>query len=108
MTKNYTPKIKKKMTTRGMLIVFEGLDRSGKSTQVKLLHEALNSIGHKAEIWRYPNRTTSIGKLINNYLNKEIEMEDHAVHLLFSANRWDTVDKMKDALNNGVNLILDR
>ena len=91
-----------------MLIVFEGLDRSGKSTQVKLLHEALNSIGHNAEIWRYPNRTTSIGKLINNYLNKEIEMEDHAVHLLFSANRWETVDKMKDALNNGVNLILDR
>ncbi len=93
---------------RGMLIVFEGLDRSGKSTQVKLLHEALNSMNRQCEVWRYPNRTTSIGKLINSYLNKEIEMEDHAVHLLFSANRWETVGEMTTALNSGTNLILDR
>jgi dTMP kinase len=93
---------------RGMLIVFEGLDRSGKSTQVKLLHEALNSMNRQCEVWRYPNRTTNIGKLINSYLNKEIEMEDHAVHLLFSANRWETVGEMTTALNSGTNLILDR
>ncbi len=50
----------------------------------------------ESEVWRYPNRTTNIGKLINNYLSKEIELEDHAVHLLFSANRWETVDIMKE------------
>lgn len=96
------------MRSRGLLIVFEGLDRSGKSTQVKLLNEALNSMNQTSEIWRYPKRTTSIGKLINSYLNKEIEMEDHAVHLLFSANRWETVTEMKAALNSGTNLIMDR
>ncbi len=93
---------------RGMLIVFEGLDRSGKSTQVKLLNEALNSTNRYSEVWRYPNRNTSIGKLINSYLNKEIEMEDHAVHLLFSANRWETVNEMIKTLSNGTNLIMDR
>ena len=97
-----------KILPRGLLIVFEGLDRSGKSTQVKLLNEALNSSNLKSEIWRYPNRTTNIGKLINSYLCKEIEMEDHAVHLLFSANRWETVASMREKLNAGVNLILDR
>ena len=96
------------MRSRGLLIVFEGLDKSGKTTQSKLLCDALNSKSFPSESWRYPDRSTSIGKLINNYLCKQIELEDHAVHLLFSANRWETVDVMKQKLNSGVNLIVDR
>ena len=97
------------MKLRGALIVFEGLDRSGKSTQAKLLYEALigeNSM--KAELWSYPNRNTSIGKMINDYLQNKNELNDQAVHLLFSANRWETVDEMKKKLNMGCNLIVDR
>lgn len=30
-----------------------------------------------------------MGSLINKYLTKEIELDDRAVHLLFSANRWE-------------------
>ena len=96
------------MAHRGLLVVFEGLDRSGKSTQVKLLADALNLNKSKSEIWRYPNRSTSIGGLINDYLCKKIELDDHAVHLLFSANRWETVSQMKSKLNAGINLIVDR
>lgn len=96
------------MKSRGLLIVFEGLDKSGKSTQSKLLYDALNSHNLKSELWRFPNRTTTIGKLINSYLAKEIELEDHAVHLLFSANRWEQVNEMKEKLYNGINLIVDR
>ena len=36
---------------------------------------------------RFPDRTTSIGSLINSYLGCHSELEDHVVHLLFSANR---------------------
>ena len=32
-----------------------------------------------------------IGKMISDYLSQKTEMEDHAVHLLFTANRWETV-----------------
>lgn len=92
-----------------MLVVVEGLDRSGKSTQTKLLAEALNRASpQSAELWKYPNRDTSIGQLINDYLLKKIELEDHAVHLLFSANRWETVSSMKQKLNAGIHLIVDR
>jgi dTMP kinase len=37
----------------------------------------------------FPDRTTPIGKMIDNYLKGEAEQEDHVIHLLFSANRWE-------------------
>lgn len=36
-----------------------------------------------------PERTTTIGQLISSYLQKKSDLEDHTVHLLFSANRWE-------------------
>ena len=36
-------------------------------------------------------RSTEIGKLLSSYLEKKSEVEDHSVHLLFSANRWEHV-----------------
>ncbi|NXY76980.1 KTHY kinase, partial [Glareola pratincola] len=36
-----------------------------------------------------PERTTEIGRLISSYLLKEKNLEDHTIHLLFSANRWE-------------------
>lgn len=43
---------------RGALIVLEGCDRSGKSTQSKLLTEALKASGRKAELMRFPGLLT--------------------------------------------------
>lgn len=34
-------------------------------------------------------RTTPIGQMIDAYLKSSIEMDDNAIHLLFSANRWE-------------------
>jgi thymidylate kinase len=36
-----------------------------------------------------PDRTTSIGKMIDAYLRSESDLDDHAIHLLFAANRWE-------------------
>lgn len=36
-----------------------------------------------------PDRTTSIGQMIGGYLSGQSEQEDHVIHLLFSANRWE-------------------
>lgn len=74
---------------RGAFIVFEGADRAGKSTQCQMLVEHLQAQGVAAELWRFPDRTTPIGKMINSYLTSQSDIDDAAVHLLFSANRWE-------------------
>nr|XP_054114096.1 thymidylate kinase isoform X3 [Callithrix jacchus] len=76
---------------RGALIVLEGMDRAGKSTQSRKLVDALCALGHRAELLRFPERSTEIGKLLSSYLEKKSDLEDHSVHLLFSANRWEQV-----------------
>ncbi|XP_021779946.1 thymidylate kinase isoform X2 [Papio anubis] len=93
---------------RGALIVLEGMDRAGKSTQSRKLVETLCAAGHRAELLRFPERSTEIGKLLSSYLEKKSDVEDHAVHLLFSANRWEQVPLIKEKLSQGVTLIVDR
>ncbi|KAM9275066.1 thymidylate kinase isoform 3-T3 [Cariama cristata] len=93
---------------RGALIVLEGVDRAGKSTQSRRLVESLRAAGHPADLLRFPERTTEIGRLISSYLVKEKNLEDHTVHLLFSANRWELVPLMKEKLHQGTTLVVDR
>jgi len=93
---------------RGSLIILEGCDKSGKSTQCKKLVEYLNGQNKNAELWRFPERSTEIGKVIDSYISNKCELDDHAVHLLFSANRWEMVDSMTKKLNSGITLIVDR
>nr|XP_045367443.1 thymidylate kinase isoform X3 [Camelus bactrianus] len=53
-------------------------------------------------------RSTEIGKLLSSYLEKKSEVEDHSVHLLFSANRWEQVPLIKEKLGQGITLVVDR
>lgn len=91
----------KSVVKRGTLIVFEGCDRSGKTTTCKRLVEHLNSataptesqnnVKHLAKFMRFPDRSTEVGTAIDGYLRGQRELDDHVVHLLFSANRWEKV-----------------
>ena len=94
--------------SRGAFIVLEGLDRSGKTTQVETLARALEEKGHKTKVQRFPDRTTAIGKIIDAYLRNEIKLDDHAVHLLFCANRWEASTNLKETLLSGTTVICDR
>ncbi|XP_031403361.1 thymidylate kinase-like isoform X4 [Punica granatum] len=93
---------------RGALIVLEGLDRSGKTSQSSRLLSYLEGLGHSAELWRFPDRTTSVGKMISSYLSNESQLDDHTIHLLFSANRWEKKSLMEEKLKSGTSLIVDR
>jgi len=93
---------------RGALIVLEGLDRSGKSSQCLKLASSLTSEGFPVEAWRFPDRTTAMGKMISAYLSSKEDMDDRAIHLLFSANRWEKRSLMEAKLKAGTSLIVDR
>ncbi|KAK9669857.1 hypothetical protein RND81_13G159300 [Saponaria officinalis] len=95
-------------TKRGALVVLEGLDRSGKSSQCVKLVSYLMGLGCSAELWRFPDRNTSVGQMISAYLANQSNLDDRTVHLLFSANRWEKRSLMEDKLKAGTTLIVDR
>ncbi|KAJ0700792.1 putative dTMP kinase [Helianthus annuus] len=93
---------------RGALIILEGLDQSGKTSQSGRLVSYLNGLGHPVESWRFPDRGTSVGKMISAYLSNESQLDDHTIHLLFSANRYRKRSLMEAKLKSGTSLIVDR
>lgn len=88
--------------------MFEGCDRSGKTTQVSRLFERFNSAGKLTVVMKFPDRETSTGKVINSYLTNEKDLDDRVVHLLFSANRWELEQKIVETLMSGKNVFIDR
>eukprot|EP00397_Hematodinium_sp_SG-2012_P040179 GEMP01043979.1.p1 GENE.GEMP01043979.1~~GEMP01043979.1.p1 ORF type:complete len:214 (+),score=42.50 GEMP01043979.1:26-643(+) len=93
---------------RGKFIVLEGLDRSGKSTQSRLLMEALQKSGVKVKRVCFPDRTTMLGQVINDYLQNKAELSDESIHLLFSANRWEVAASLEKDLREGITIVSDR
>lgn len=78
------------MSSRGLFIVFEGLDRCGKTTQVnKLLEYLTETLGVDAIEAEFPDRKTDVGGIINSFLRKELPLTPEVIHLLYSANRWE-------------------
>jgi dTMP kinase len=54
------------------------------------------------------DRSTPIGKQIDYYLRGQSQLDDHSIHLLFSANRWEVVQSIQDDIAKGVTVIIDR
>ncbi|KAF9579042.1 hypothetical protein BGW38_004878, partial [Lunasporangiospora selenospora] len=93
---------------RGRFILLEGCDRSGKSTQCSMLVDALKNRGLPVELYKFPDRTTTIGQMIHAYLTNSKELDDKAIHLLFSANRWEAMQSVKKKMQEGTHLVVDR
>ncbi|EER18399.1 thymidylate kinase, putative [Perkinsus marinus ATCC 50983] len=95
---------------RGAFIVLEGLDRSGKSTQLRRISEALRQrTGKEVVEMGFPRRSSAIGKMLDTYLrDSSSKMRDEAVHLLFSANRWEAMSEMLSHLAAGRHIVCDR
>eukprot|EP01067_Filipodium_phascolosomae_P000327 Filipodium_phascolosomae@DN1263_c0_g1_i1.p1 len=95
------------MSNRGAFIVFEGLDRCGKSTQTSLLADSLAGSRECVKI-SFPDRSTCIGKTINEFLKGTTQLPPESAMLLFAANRWENQKKMKELLYKGESVVADR
>lgn len=93
---------------RGVMIVFEGLDRSGKTGQAQILAKKMTENGIPTEFAQFPNRNTETGKKINAFLTNQLELSDQEIHLLFSENRREVAQEMANKLKAGTSFIVDR
>lgn len=96
-----------------MLIVLEGLDGAGKSTQVKLLKEYLISKGVTLRYLHFPRYDTPLyGDLIGKYLRGDLgsieQVHPQIVALLFALDRMDASTTIKEWLAAGDCVLLDR
>ena len=94
---------------KGKLIVIEGLDKSGKTTQSKLLFEFYNKHypGH-VSLFSFPDYTTRIGQEIRLFLEGKIQYNNEVKHILLSANRWEKKSEIELLRNQGNIVILNR
>jgi dTMP kinase len=87
-----------------VFITFEGIDRSGKTTQARMLAEAL---GDEAVLVREPGGTPAAERIRD--IVKEAELSPIAETLLFSAARADLIERViRPALDAGKTVIGDR
>jgi dTMP kinase len=95
-------------TMSGLLIVFEGLDQSGKQTQAEMLRDRLKEDGRKARLVSFPDYGTSIGEEIARALAGEREYGPDVMQLLYVANRYERKPDLERWLEGGLILVCDR
>ena len=96
-----------------MLVVLEGLDGAGKSTQVKKLRAYLESLFGEIEYIHFPRYDAPVyGELISRFLRGDFGSNEtvhpQLVALLFAEDRHGAAPSMKNTLAEGRTVLLDR
>lgn len=99
------------MKNRGKFIVFEGIDGSGKSTQMKLLAKKLEDRGIKTRLTLEPTYGL-VGETLHDILSGKIKADPKVIAALFVADRLDHLTNQEDGvlknLDAGETVICDR
>jgi dTMP kinase len=95
------------------LFVVEGVDGSGKSTQIRLLKDYFSEKGYRCEYLHFPRTGAPyFGELIARFLRGEFgslgEVNPWLVAMLYAGDRKDAAELIGDWLNNGSIVLLDR
>jgi dTMP kinase len=96
------------VATKGKIIVLEGTDKAGKTTQSRMLLEALKISSKVSVIIDFPDYTTSIGMEIRAFLDGKRDYLPEVKHLLFSANRWEKKKEIESMLEKGTLIVMNR
>lgn len=96
-----------------MLVVLEGLDGAGKSTQVNKLRTYLESLFGSLEYVHFPRYDSPVyGDIISRFLRGDFGSNEtvhpQLVALIFAEDRHGAAPGMKKTLSEGGNILLDR
>ena len=95
------------------LFVIEGLDGSGKSTQLGLLRNFLKDRGYSCEFLHFPRTDTPyFGELIARFLRGDLgnlsDVDPYLVAILYAGDRQDASARIREWLADGKIVLLDR
>jgi dTMP kinase len=100
------------MRPRGKLIALEGIDGSGKRTQLDLLAHALEARGLSIRQISFPRYDSSFGKLVGRYLNGDFgpleAVDPHLSAVLYAGDRFEAKGEIESALAAGTMVLTDR
>lgn len=96
---------------RGLFLAFEGIDGSGKSTQIKFLTDRLRQEGVRCHETREPTNGP-IGSVLNQILTGRMTADGRTISCLFAADRLDHLTNQVNGLckvvEQGITVVTDR
>jgi dTMP kinase len=96
------------LTPKRLLIVFEGLDQSGKQTQAERLKAEVEKRGRSCVLLDFPSYETHIGKEIDEGLHGGRTYGPDVMQLLYVANRYEKKPQIERMLAEGTIVVCDR
>jgi dTMP kinase len=100
------------MSTRGKLIVLEGIDGSGKRTQLDMLARSLSERNVPLSQISFPRYDGFFGKLVARFLNGDFgpldAVDAHFSALLYAGDRYEAKPKIESELTAGRTVLADR
>jgi dTMP kinase len=100
------------MATRGKLIALEGIDGSGKRTQLDMLARALEGRGMAMFSISFPRYESFFGKLVGRYLDGGFgpleAVDPHLSAMLYAGDRMEARAEIEAALSAGNIVLADR
>ena len=100
------------MPARGKFIVLEGIDGSGKRTQLDMLVRAFASRGVACSQISFPRYDGFFGKMAGQYLNGDFgsleAVDAHFSALLYAGDRFEAKPRIKSDLASGQTVVADR
>lgn len=98
---------------KGKLIIIEGIDGSGKTTQTKLLINYLKKSGHAVKTIHFPQHGHEVfGILIDGYLENKfgpaVSIDYRLAAVLYALDRYEAKGKINGWLKKGYFVVLDR